>query len=155
MAFNQWPDSIAAIISTGAPYTIDLGNVTPDENQQLEIYRIQVFKKGSLPLARMRINAYVAGDLVATSEDVIVGTIEDLYPDTPQFYGWVNFTFSPRLNLNASAPTRFEMELANYTYTDDSAFIAAIKDWPTTMGFNSTVGSPGSAPFALELYGAE
>jgi len=155
MAFQQYPDSIAAILSTGSPYTIDLGTVTPDDDQQLEIYRIQVFKRGLQPLVRMRINAYVADVLQGVSEDVVCNDIEAAYGTTDNFYGWIGFTFSPRFNLNSGAATRFELELENYSYAaDDSLFIAVVLDWPVTMGFNSTPGSVNDAPVALELYGA-
>jgi hypothetical protein len=155
MAFQQYPDSIAAIISTGSPYTIDLGTVDPDEDQQLEIYRIQLFKRGLQPLTRMRVNAYISDVLQGVSQDVVCNDIEAAYPATDNFYGWVNFTFSPRFNLNSGTAVRFELELENYTYSpDDTLFMAVILDWPVTMGFNSSPGSVNSAPVALELYGA-
>lgn len=155
MAFQQYPDSIAAVVSTGSPYTIDLGTVTPDDDEQLEIYRLQIFKRGLQPLVRMRVNAYVADVLQGVSQDVVCNDIEAAYSATANFYGWIGFTFSPRFNLNSSAPTRFELELENYVYAaDESIFIAAVLDWPVTMGFNLTPGSVNSSPVALELYGA-
>lgn len=153
MAFRQYPDSIAAIISDGAPYTIDLGTVTPDENQQLSVYRVQLFKRGLQPTVRMRVNAYVSDVLQGESQEVLVSAIEREYDSTDNFYGWIAFTFSPRFNLNASGPTRFELELTNYTYSP-TQFIGVVLDWPVTMGFNASPGAASSAPVALELYGA-
>lgn len=153
MAFQQYPDSIAVIISTGAPYTIDLGGVTPDENQQLSIYRVQLFKRGLQPTVRMRVNAYVSDVLQGESQEVLVSAIEKEYDATDNFYGWVGFTFSPRFNLNASGPTRFELELVNYSYSE-TQFMGVVLDWPVTMGFNSNPGAASDAPVALELYGA-
>jgi hypothetical protein len=153
MAFQQYPDSIAVIISDGAPYTIDLGGVTPDDNQQLAVYRVQLFKRGLQPTVRMRVNAYVADVLQGESQEVLVSTIEGEYDATDNFYGWVSFTFSPRFNLNAAAPTRFELELTNYTYSENQ-FMGVVLDWPVTMGFNTNPGAASSAPVALELYGA-
>jgi len=153
MAFRQYPDSIAVIISDGAPYTIDLGTVTPDENQQLAVYRVQLFKRGLQPHVRMRVNAYVADVLQGESQEVLVSAIEQEYDATNNFYGWIAFTFSPRFNLNASGPTRFELELTNYNYLKNR-FIGVVLDWPVTMGFNSSPGAASSAPVALELYGA-
>jgi hypothetical protein len=155
MAFRQYPDSIAAVLSTGSPYTIDLGEATPDENQQLEFFGVQIFKRGLQPLVRMRINAYVSDVLQGVSQDVTCHDIERLYSATDNFYGWVRFEFSPRFNFNSSAPTRFELELENYTYAaDDSLFVAAILDWPVTMAYNASPGSVNAAPMAIELYGA-
>lgn len=154
MAFAQWPDSIAVQICDGPPTKIDLGNVQPDADQQLEIFGVQIFKRGFQPLVRMKINAYVSGILKATSEDIVVGTIENEYSGTENFYGWVRFTFSPRFNLNSSVQTRFELELVNYTYTDDTHFVGAVLDWPTTMAYNSNPGNVSSASIAVELYGA-
>lgn len=154
MSFRQYPDSIAAIISNGAPYTIDLGTVTPDENQQLSVYRVQLFKRGLQPTVRMRVNAYVSDVLQGESQEVLVSAIEQEYDGTDNFYGWVAFTFLPRFNLNASAPTRFELELTNYAYTEDTLYIGVVLDWPVTMGFNASPGAASSAPVALELYGA-
>lgn len=155
MAFRQYPDSIAAVLSTGSPYTIDLGTATPDVNQQLEFYGLQIFKRGLQPTVRMRINAYVSDVLQGVSQDVTCHAIELAYPATDNFYGWVRFEFSPRFNFNSALPTRFELELENYTYAaDDSLFIAAILDWPVTMAYNATPGSVNSAPMAIELYGA-
>jgi hypothetical protein len=155
MAFAQYPDSIAAVISTGSPYTIDLGTVSPDDDQQLEKYRLQIFKRGNQPNARLRVNAYVADVLQGVSEDVLCSQIEDEYDATDNFYGWIVFTFNPRFNLNSAVATRFELELENYVYqADDTVFIAAVLDWPVTMGFNSSPGSVSSSPVALELYGA-
>jgi len=154
MAFRQYPDNLAVdVILAGAPHVAGLGPITPDENQQLQIIRVQIFKRGLQPTVRMRVNAYVDDVLQATSEDVLVSTIEDLYPSTDNFYGWVCFTFSPRFNLNASDPTRFELELENYVYADD-VYIGPVRDWPVTMGFNSDPGSVNDAPIAIELYGA-
>lgn len=153
MSFQQYPDSIAVIISNGAPYTIDLGGVTPDINEQLSVYRVQLFKRGLQPTVRMRVNAYVADVLQGESQEVLVSTIENEYDATDNFYGWVNFTFSPRFNLNAAAPTRFELELTNYTYSE-TQFMGVVLDWPVTMGFNASPGAASSAPVALELYGA-
>lgn len=153
MAFRQYPDSIAAIISDGAPYTIDLGTVTPDENQQLSVYRVQLFKRGLQPTVRMRVNAYVSDVLQGESHEVLVSAIEREYDATDNFYGWIAFTFSPRFNLNASAPTRFELELINYSYSP-TQFMGVVLDWPVTMGFNASPGAASSAPVALELYGA-
>jgi hypothetical protein len=155
MAFQQYPESIAAILSTGSPYTIDLGTVDPDTDQQLQVYRVQIFKRGVQPNVRMRVNAYVSDVLQGVSEDVVCSQIETAYPATDNFYGWIAFTFSPRFNLNSATPTRFELELENYVYAaDDSLFIAVVLDWPVTMGFNATPGSVNSSPVALELYGA-
>lgn len=154
MAFQQYPDSIAVIISNGSPYTIDLGSVTPDQDQQLSIYRLQLFKRGLQPTVRMKLNAYIADVLQGESQDVLVSDIESLYDSTENFYGWIGFTFSPRFNLNASAPTRFELELTNYAYTENVTYIGVVLDWPVTMGFNASPGSASSAPIALELYGA-
>lgn len=155
MAFSQYPDSIAVVISTGSPYTIDLGTVTPDDDEQLEIYRMQIFKRGIQPNVRMRVNAYVSDVLQGVSEDVLVSNIEAAYSATDNFYGWIVFDFSPRFNLNSGTATRFELELENYVYAaDDSLFIAVVLDWPVTMGFNSDPGSVNSSPVALELYGA-
>ena len=153
MAFRQYPDSIAVIISDGAPYTIDLGTVTPDENQQLSVFRVQLFKRGLQPTVRMRVNAYVSDVLQGESQEVLVSAIENEYSATDNFYGWIAFTFSPRFNLNAAAPTRFELELINYTFSP-SQFIGVVLDWPVTMGFNASPGAASSAPVALELYGA-
>lgn len=154
MAFNQYPDNIAVEICTGGPFTIDLGEMSPDEDQQLEVFGLQIFKRGLQPTVSMRINAYVDGDIVATSEDVMVGTIEDQYPATDNFYGWVRFTFSPRFNFNASNPTHFELELDNYAYTEAAVWIGAVYDWPVQMAYNSSPGSVNDAPIAVELYGA-
>jgi len=155
MAFRQWPDSIAAVICDGAPYEIDLGTAQPTEIQQLEVFGLQIFKQGLQPLVRLRVHAYnVSNVLIGTSEDIVVGLqIEDAYPETDNFYGWVRFTFDPRINLPSGATTRFKLELVNYTYTD-AIWMAAIKDWPVAMGYNTTPGSASSAPFAIELYGA-
>lgn len=158
MAFRQYPDSIAVIISSGAPYTIDLGTVEPDDNQQLSVYRIQLFKRGLQPTVSMRVNAYVSDKherdvLQGESQDVLVSAIEQQYDATDNFYGWIAFTFSPRFNMNASAPTRFELELSNYTFSE-SQYIGVVLDWPVTMGFNTSPGAASSAPVALELYGA-
>lgn len=154
MAFVQYPDSIASIISSGAPFTIDLGGVTPDEDQQLSIYRVQIFKRGLQPTVRMKVNAYIADVLQGESAWVNVSDIESAYPVTDNFYGWIGFTFSPRFNLNSAVETRFELELDNYTYTEDTLFIGVVLDWPVTMGFNATPGAATDAPVALELYGA-
>jgi len=154
MAFNQYPDDLAVVICTGGDNLIDLGPVDPDTDQQLEIFGLQIFKRGLQPLVRMRVNAYVAGILEGTSEDVVVGTIEDLYPSTNNFYGWVRFTFEPRFNLNAGTDTRFELELENYAYTADTVFIGGVLDWPVTMAYNENPGAASSAPMAIELYGA-
>lgn len=154
MAFQQYPDSIGVIISSGSPYTIDLGTVQPDDNQQLSVYRVQLFKRGLQPTVSMKVNAYVADVLQGESQSVSVHTIEQQYPDTDNFYGWVGFTFSPRFNMNAAAPTRFELELTNYAYTEDLVYVGVVLDWPVTMGFNSSPGAASSAPVALELYGA-
>lgn len=154
MAFRQYPDNLAVnVILADAPHVASLGPITPDENQQLQIIRVQIFKRGLQPTVRMRVNAYVSGILQATSDDVVVGTIEDLYPDMDNFYGWVCFTFTPRFNLNAGTPTTFHVELDNYVYADD-VYIGPVRDWPVTMGFNADPGSPNTAPIALELYGA-
>jgi len=153
MAFRQYPDSIAAIISNGAPYTIDLGTVQPDDNQQLSLYRIQLFKRGLQPTVSMRVNAYVSEVLQGESQEVLVSAIEQEYDATDNFYGWVAFTFSPRFNMNASAPTRFELELSNYTFSD-TQYIGVVLDWPVTMGFNAIPDAASNAPVALELYGA-
>ena len=154
MAFQQYPDTLGVVICTGGDNVIDLGPVDPDSDQQLEIFGLQIFKRGLQPLVRMRINAYVSGTLEATSEDVVVGTIENEYPDTDNFYGWVRFTFSPRFNLNAGADNRFELELENYAYTAETVFIGGVLDWPVQMGYNSSPGAASSAPMAIELYGA-
>lgn len=154
MAFRQYPDSIGVIISSGSPYTIDLGGVTPDDDQQLSIYRLQIFKRGMQPNAQMRVNAYVSDVLLGQSQWINVSAIESLYPDTDNFYGWVGFEFSPRYNLNSAAETRFELELDNYAYTEDAIFIGVVLDWPVTMGFNATPGQANASPVALELYGA-
>lgn len=154
MAFSQYPDSIAVIVSSGSPYTIDLGGVTPDAPQQLSIYRVQIFKRGVQPTVRMRVNAYVADVLQGESQWINVSAIESAYSATDNFYGWIGFEFSPRFNLNDSAETRFELELENYAYTEDTVFIGVVLDWPVTMGFNATPGQANAAPVALELYGA-
>jgi len=155
MAFQQYPDSIAVIISTGSPFTIDLGPVTPSDDQQLQIYRLQIFKRGIQPNVRMRVNAYVADVLQGVSEDVLVSNIESAYSETDNFYGWIGFTFNLRFNLNSAAPTRFQLELENYVYAPDgSLFIGVVMDWPVTMGYNSSPGSVSTSPVALELYGA-
>lgn len=154
MAFRQYPDNLAVVICTGGDNVIDLGPVDPDEDQQLQVFGLQIFKRGLQPLVRMRVNAYVDGILEATSEDVVVGTIEDEYPDSDNFYGWVRFTFSPRFNLNAGADNRFELELENYVYTNETLFIGGVLDWPVQMAYNSNPGRASSAPMAIELYGA-
>lgn len=154
MAFQQYPDDLAVVICTGGDNVIDLGPVDPDADQQLEIFGLQIFKRGLQPLVRMRINAYVAGILEATSEDVVVGTIENEYPDTDNFYGWVRFTFGPRFNLNSGTETRFELELENYAYTAETVFIAGVLDWPVQMAYNENPGRASSASMAIELYGA-
>lgn len=154
MAFDQYPDSIAVIISSGSPYTIDLGTVTPDEDQQLSIYRVQIFKRGVQPNVRMKVSAYISDVLQGESAWVNVSDIEAAYPATANFYGWIAFTFSPRFNLNSAVGTRFELELENYVYTEDAVFIGVVLDWPVTMGFNASPGAASSAPVALELYGA-
>lgn len=154
MAFSQYPDNIAVDICTGGDNVIDLGKVEPDVDQQLEIFGVQIFKRGIQPLVRMRVNAYVAGTLEATSEDVVVGTIEDEYSVTDNFYGWIRFTFSPRLNLNSGTETRFELELENYAYTAETVFIAGVRDWPVQMAYNDNPAGASAAPMAIELYGA-
>lgn len=153
MAFQQYPDSIAVIRSTGSPYTIDLGTVDPDDNQQLQVYRVQIFKRGLQPNVRMRVNAYISDVLQGVSQDVVCSQIEADYSATDNFYGWIGFTFSPRFNLNTATPTRFELELENYSFSE-TVFIAVVLDWPVTMGFNASPGSVNSSPVALELYGA-
>lgn len=154
MAFRQYPDNLAVVICTGGDNKIDLGSVDPDEDQQLQVFGLQIFKRGLQPLVRMRINAYVSDILEATSEDVVVGTIENEYPDTDNFYGWTRFTFSPRLNLNSGVDTRFELELESYVYTPETVFIAGVLDWPVQMAYNNNPGRASSAPMAIELYGA-
>lgn len=153
MGFAQYPDSIAVIISSGSPYTIDLGTVTPDDNQQLSVYRVQLFKRGNQPDVRMKVNAYVANVLEATSEEMAVSSIENIYNATDNFYGWITFQFTPRFNLNASGPTRFELELINYVFSEEQ-FVGVVLDWPVTMGFNASPGQANNAPVALEIYGA-
>lgn len=153
MAFQQYPDSLAVVICTGGDNLIDLGTVDPDEDQQLQVFGLQIFKRGLQPLVRMRVNAYVGATLEATSEDVVVGTIEDEYSVTDNFYGWVRFTFGPRLNLNAGTETRFQLELENYAYSEN-LFIAGVLDWPVQMAYNSNPGRASSASMAIELYGA-
>lgn len=154
MAFSQYPDSIAVIISDGSPFTIELSGVTPTANQQLSVYRMQIFKRGLQPNVTMRVKAYIAGVLKATSEAVAVSQIESEYSATDNFYGWVNFNFSPRYNFNLSAETKFQLELSNYTFTEGLIYIGAVLDWPVTMGFNAAPGSVNSSPVAIELYGA-
>ncbi len=153
MAFQQYPDSIAVVISDGSPYVIDLGTVQPDVNQQLEVFGVQLFKSGVQPTVTMVVNAYDGATLLATTASVRVADIESAYPATDHFYGWVRFTFTPRMNLLAADTTRFELELTNYTYSD-SIFIGAVLDWPITMAYNSTVTTVNAAPMAIELYGA-
>lgn len=154
MGFSQFPKNAGVVICTGGDNLIDLGFVDPDADQQLEIFGLQVYKRGLQPLVRMRINAYVDDILEATSEDVVVGTIENEYSATDNFRGWVRFTFSPRFNLNSGADTRFELELENYVYTPETVFIAGVLDWPVQMAYNSNPGRASSAPMAIELYGA-
>lgn len=154
MSFAQYPDSIAAVICTGSPFVIDLGTINPTSNGQLEYLGVQIFKRGLQPLVHMKINAYLSTTLRATSADIVVGTIEQQYAATANFYGWVRFEFDPRLNLNTTETLRYELELTGYAYTEDTVFIGAVFDWPVTMGFNSAPGSVNAAPIALELYGA-
>lgn len=154
MGFKQYPDSIAVIIADGTPFKIALGGVTPTLNQQLTVYRMQIFKRGLQPNVTMRVKAYVAGVLKATSEAIAVSQIESEYSATENFYGWVNFNFVPRYNFNLSAETKFQLELSNYAFTEDLVYIGAVLDWPVTMGFNAAPGSVNSSPVAIELYGA-
>jgi len=155
MAFQQYPDSIAVnVILADAPHVGSIGPIEPDENQQLQIMRVMIFKRGLQPTVRMRVKAYVSDVLVATSEDVLVSDIEDLYSTTDNFIGWVCFSFTPRFNLNAGSTTMFHVELTNYTYVAGTTYIGLVRDWPVTMGFNSDPGSVNTAPIAIELYGA-
>jgi hypothetical protein len=153
MAFQQYPNNIVAVICNGPPTVIDLGAPTPDDNQQLEVIGVQVFKYGLITGVRMRINAYFSSALFGSSEWVNVSAIQTKYGATDYFYGWVRWTFNPRVNFRESGPTRFELELENYTYSND-AWIGVVLDWPITMAYNDTPGDIQDAPVALEFYGA-
>lgn len=152
--FAQYPATISAIICSGSPYKIDLGTVTSTNGtQQLERAGIQIFKRGLQPTVTMKLNAYRSSTLIATSESIAVSAIEAAYADTSNFYGWVRFTFSPRLNLITSTATRFELELTNYSFDENATWIGAIRDWPITMGYQSSPDQIQAAVIAMELYG--
>lgn len=155
--FREYPDTIVASICDGSPFIIGLGTVTPTTaTRQLTQLGVQLFKCGLQPTVTMRINAYRSvSTLVGQSQIFNVSDIETAYPATNQFYGWVRFTFSPRLNLPINVATRFELELFNYSYNETTSWIGAIYDWPVTMGYNTSPGQVTSSPMAIELYGAE
>lgn len=155
MAFDQYPDNLAVVVCDDfdSNHIIDLGFIDPDEDQQLAYFGVQIFKRGLQPNVSMTVVAYDSITLIGTSEPVLVSTIESEYPDTANFYGWVRFSFDPRMNLNNGTTTSFSLILSNYVYSAN-VFIGAVKDWPTTMGFNTTVTNINDAPFAIELYGA-
>jgi len=160
MAFQQYPDNIAVVIQTGpdtpgGDQIISLGPIETSSNQQLEVYRIQIFKRGLQPTVQMFLRAWQGTDFLGQSQIVRVSSIEDLYHETENFYGWVCFNFDPRINVPAGVETRFDIVLLNYNYApDDSVFIAGVLDWPITMGYNANPGNVTDAPFAIELYGA-
>lgn len=151
--FRQYPDNIAVIICNGTPHVIDLGAPTPLDNEQLEMIGVQVFKIGLQPTVKLRVNAYVDGDLIQSTNWIDMSVIEGLYPETDNFYGWLRFEFSPRLNFRSDGPTRFELELNNYSFSE-TGWIAAVYDWPVQMGYNADPDQIQDAPVALELLGA-
>lgn len=152
--FSQWPDQLSVDICDGQPNTIDLGSVTAtSETQQLEKIGVQIFKRGLQPGVSMVVKAYRSTTLIATSASVNVSDIEAAYDETDNFYGWVRFSFEPRVNLVTSTATRFELELSNYSFDETSTWIAAVKDWPVTMGYASSPGQINGAIMALELWG--
>ena len=161
MAFSQYPDNIAVVIQTGpdtpgGDQIIPLGPIETSSNRQLEVYRLQIFKRGLQPLVQMFLRAYIGNDLIGESQIVRVSDIEAKYAATENFYGWIAFNFAPRINCTASVEVHFNLVLLNYNYqADDSVYIAGVLDWPITMGYNPSPGSVNDAPFAIELYGAE
>lgn len=147
--FEQWPDEINATILKGSSAFIT--DATPQENNQLKNYGIQLFKFGSVADVNMRVKAYTTGDvLIATSE--LIST-NDIPSDTDYFYGWFYFNFEPRINLPASTAKRFRLELEGYSFSE-SGWIAMISDWPVTMGYDTSPDQIQDSPIALDFIGA-
>ena len=157
MAFAQYPEPIVVIICNGPQHVIDLGTAKPTvSNTQLSVFGCQIFKYGVQPSVQLRVNAYYDGELQASSNWFRVSQIEN-DPElntTGYFYGWIRFTFEPRINFRTALSTRFELELMNYSFSE-AQWIGAVLDWPITMGYNTTPGDIEDTPIAMELYQAE
>ncbi len=153
--FTAWPDNLPVIICNGLPHVINVtsGMQSTDGTQQIERFGLMIFKRGLQPSVGLQLKAYRNSTLIGSSDLFRVADIEAAYRETDNFLGWVRFTFSPRLNLSASALTTVELELSNYSYDQDNTWIGACLDWPTTMGYNTTPTTVTAAPAALELYG--
>lgn len=152
MTFQRYPDTMACVLLDKPNETLVLGQLNPPDNASIEYIDLFVYKQGIHPISSMKLSI-TTGSKTFETDSIL---LSEVTKGGDNYLGRVRFTWPTKPILTASTAYDLSLILSDYTpvltgvYENDEYF-SVIRDWPTTMGYQDTIGSRKSMPIAMHV----